>query len=153
VERFLDRRQRSFGRIVHFFRVVGHLVVASRVTPAQDGPHQLHGAPRHDLAPRASACLVIVASLRDSPKKPRAAPPASILSACQIKENPAGNDLLIIVNGWIAASPIFCQPWLKRHCADNNEARLGPHRGVQLFAADNSPGWRIVRRPGRTRPP
>ena len=36
-------------------------------------------------------------SLRDSPKKPHATPPAGILSVWQIKENPVSNDLLIIV--------------------------------------------------------
>jgi len=86
-------------------------VVASRVTPAQDGP--ISYGERSDIifGPRQSACPVIVRSLRDSPKKPRAAPPAGILSVWQIKENPLGNDLLIIVNGLIRLPP-FCRPWL-----------------------------------------
>jgi len=67
-------------------------------------------------------------SLRDSPKKPHAAPPAGILSVWQIKGNPVGNDLLIIVNGLISL-PLILPTWLTRHCADNNEARLGPRRG------------------------
>ena len=79
--------------------------------------------------PRRSACSVIVRSLRDSPKKPHAAPPAGILSVWQIKENPVGNDLLIIVNGLISLPP-FCRPRRRRHCADNNEARLGPRLGI-----------------------
>jgi hypothetical protein len=77
-------------------------VVASRVTPAQDGP--IGYSERSDIifGARQSARPVIIRSLRDSPKKPHAAPPAGILSVWQIKENPLGNDLLIIVNGLIS---------------------------------------------------
>jgi hypothetical protein len=61
------------------------------------------------FGPRGSACSVIARSLRDSPKKPHAAPPAGILSLWQIKENPVSNDLLIIVNGLISlALPPLC---------------------------------------------
>jgi len=41
------------------------------------------------------------------PKKPHASPPAGILSVWQIKENPVGNDLLIIVNGLDEPTPIL----------------------------------------------
>ena len=51
------------------------------------------------FATRHSAGPVIARSLTGPPKKPPAAPPAGILSVWQIKENPVGNDLLIIVNG------------------------------------------------------
>jgi hypothetical protein len=59
------------------------------------------------LGPRQSACSVTFHSLKDSPKKPHAAPPAGILSVWQIKENPVGNDLLIIVNGLISLPPFL----------------------------------------------
>jgi hypothetical protein len=87
-------------------------VVASRVTPAQDGPinYQERSAWSSSdmiLGPRQSACSVTVRWLRDSPKKPHAAPPADILSVWQIKENPVGNDLLIIVNSLINLPPFL----------------------------------------------
>jgi hypothetical protein len=56
---------------------------------------------------RHSAGPVIARSLTGLPKKPHAAPPAGILSVWQIKENPLGNDPLIIVNGWISLPPIL----------------------------------------------
>jgi hypothetical protein len=40
-------------------------------------------------------------------KKPHAAPPAGILSVWQIKENPVGNDLLIIVNSLMSLPPFL----------------------------------------------
>jgi hypothetical protein len=58
----------------------------------------IYGA-AHKLPVRASiAYSFVLHSVRDSPKKPHAAPPAGILSVCQIKENRVANDLLIIVN-------------------------------------------------------
>ena len=59
------------------------------------------------LGPRQSACSVTVRWLRDSPKKPHAAPPVGILSVWQIKENPVGNDLLIIVNSLMSLPPFL----------------------------------------------
>jgi hypothetical protein len=65
------------------------------------------GRSEMSLGPRQSACSVTFRSLRDSPKKPHAAPPAGILSVWQIKENPVGNDLLIIVNGLMSLPPFL----------------------------------------------
>ena len=59
------------------------------------------------FGPRGSAGSVTVRWLRDSPKKPHASPPAGILSVWQIKENPVGNDILIIVNGLDELTPIL----------------------------------------------
>jgi len=92
VERFLDRRQRSFGRVVRFFRVIGQFGRRLECYACPGRPAQLQkelSMERSDMIfrPRRSACSVIVRSLRDSPKKPHAAPPAVILSIWQIKEN------------------------------------------------------------------
>ena len=104
------------------------------------------------LGARARACPVTVRSLRDSPKKPHAAPPAGILSVWQIKENPVGNDLLIIVNGLISCPPFadrgaIAIVWTTMR---PGWGRVGDSHG---FAADKRSGWRIPRRAGRTMPP
>jgi hypothetical protein len=116
-------------------------VVASRLTPAQDGPHQFEGALP---APRASACLIVIRSLRDSPKKPHAAPPASILSAWQIKENPVGNDPLIIVNRWISLPPFFADHGATAIVLTTMRPGWGRAGAWPPFAADKRPGWRIA---------
>src|SRR6516225_1305468 len=74
VERFLDRRQRGFGRVGHFFRVVGHFGrrLACYACPGRPNRLQALSMERSDVifGPRGSAGSVTVRSLRDSPKSP-----------------------------------------------------------------------------------
>src|SRR6201981_858594 len=123
VERFLDRRPRRFGPVVHFFRVVGHFGRRLACYACPGRPNQLPRAlsmERSDMIIRARKrvlghCLLVKGL---PPKKPHAAPPAGILSVWQIKENPVGNDLLIIVNGFFSPPPFF-PPWREGHCGGN----------------------------------
>src|SRR6516165_10527637 len=150
VERFLDRRQRGFGRVVHFFRVVGHFGrrLACYACPGRPNRLQALSMERSDVifGPRGSAGSVTVRSLRDSPKKPHASPPAGILSVWQIKENPVGNDLLTSLTG-LMSLPHFADRGATAIVLTTMRPGWGRPGHSRGFAADKWPAGALGRKP------
>src|SRR6516165_1555079 len=137
VERFLDRRQRGFGRRL-----------ACYACPGRPNRLQALSMERSDVifGPRGSAGPVTVRSLRDSPKSPHASPPAGILSVWQIKENPVGNDLLTSLTG-LMSLPHFADRGATAIVLTTMRPGWGRPGHSRGFAADKWPAGALGRKP------
>src|SRR5262249_60909627 len=124
VKRVVGRGQLSFGRVIHFFRVIGHFGRRLACYACPGRPISYKERTDMILGARRSACSIILRLLRDSPKRPPAAPPAGILSLWPIKKKPVGNDPFIIVNNLISPAH-FSDPSRRRHFSSQNKDQVG----------------------------